>query len=558
MKDITQPFIDRVLMEGITNMVFVMRVGEDSEFYYEFLNRAAMEWTGLNQSVLGKCLRSIYPEEKADFLSEHYNRVKANLESLTFEDTYISPLGERYYTETKLTPLLNEMLKCTHIVALVQDITEKKWSEFEIKESRESLNESREQYRSLFHYNSDAIFSFDLKGRIISGNAAVENVTGYLLNELIGSTFYSLVTTESVNPTKENFQLTLSGLAKNFRTAILNKSGRRIELIVEFTPIIIHKEVVGVYGILKDITENVELHKKYEESENRFKIIAENVNDLITLINETREIIYVSPSCKEILGFNHHEYIGKSYLHNVHPDDIEKFEKAFSFSKEHCQPCKVQFRQRHRTKGWIWSELHAAPVYDGHGRFINMVMLARDITLRKEYESRLKYLAYHDSLTELPNRRLFKKHLMAALKENQKAKDGLAVIMMDIDHFKNINDQMGHDIGDEVIKEFGKRIRKNIRESDIVSRLGGDEFVILLRQVGTIENAEAIAENIQKSMLHPWNIKHYTLKVTVSMGIAMAPSQGATVNSMLKNSDKALYSAKSSGRNTYKTINSFG
>lgn len=395
-------------------------------------------------------------------------------------------------------------------------------------------------------------------GCIINGNAAMKNVTGYLLNELIGSTFYSLVTTENVNTTKEYFQLTLSGVAKNFHTAILNKTGRRIDLIVEFTPIIIHKEVVGVYGILKDITENVTLLKKYEESENRFRIITENVNDLITLVNDTREIIYVSPSYKEILGFNHKEYLGKSYLHNVHPDDKSKLERAFSFSLKHGKPGKIQFKQKHKTKGWIWSELHATPVYDDQGRFIYMLMLASDITLRKEYESKLKHLAYHDSLTELPNRRLFKKHLLAALKECQKVKDGLAVIMVDIDHFKTINDQMGHDIGDRVIKEFGKRIRKNIRESDIVARLGGDEFVILLRGVGSIENVEAIAENIQKSMQNPWHIEHYILKVTISMGIAMAPSQGATVYSMLKNSDKALYSAKSSGRNTFKTINSFG
>lgn len=139
MNKITQPSLDRVLMEGITNMVFVIRVGEDSDFYYDFLNRAAMEGTGLNQSVLGKCFRDVYPREKAQFFYEHYNRVKANIESVTYEDSYVSPLGERYYTETKLTPLLDEMQKCQHIVAIVQDITEKKWVELESRNPGKDL-----------------------------------------------------------------------------------------------------------------------------------------------------------------------------------------------------------------------------------------------------------------------------------------------------------------------------------------------------------------------------------------------------------------------------------
>ena len=558
MYEATDLSLDRVLMDGIRDMVFIIRVGEDSDFYYDFLNRAAMEGTGLTQHVLGKSIREVYPIEAAHFLFTQYQKVVSSHESITYEDSYESPLGEIYYSETKLTPLVDEYKRCTQIVAVVHDITEKKYTELEIKESQERLKESRQRYRSLFDYNSDAILSFDLDGNVLSGNAAVEHITGYILQECIGSSFFSLIVPEHVNPTKKYFQQASGGTVESFRMAMLNKTGKRIELLVMFSPIIIKEEIVGIYGILKDVTENVKILNKFKESENRFRIIAEHAHDLITLLDDKGKIIYASPSYRDIVGFDYKEYVGKFFFHNVHMDDINRLEKAFSMSMENGQTCELQFKQKHRTEGWIWSELHGTPVFDDLGEFSHIVVVSRDITLRKEYESRLEHFAYHDSLTGLPNRRLFIKRLTHALKDFEEKRDGLAVIMMDIDHFKTINDQMGHDIGDEVIEEFGKRVSQNVRGNDLVARLGGDEFIILLPSIESVDHAITIAEKIKKAMQEPWCIKDDVLEVTTSMGIAMAPFQDVTVSSMLKSADEALYGAKSAGRNTYKTRDSLG
>ena len=125
MYEATDLSLDRVLMDGISDMVFIIRVGEDSDFYYDFLNRAAMEGTGLTQSVLGKSIRAVYPIEMAHFLYTQYKKVVSSHESVTYEDSYESPLGEIYYSETKLTPLVDEYKRCTQIVAVVHDITKK-------------------------------------------------------------------------------------------------------------------------------------------------------------------------------------------------------------------------------------------------------------------------------------------------------------------------------------------------------------------------------------------------------------------------------------------------
>lgn len=422
------PF-DRILMDGISDLVFVVKVNADSEFIYEFLNRAAMEGTGLTPNILGKSFQEVFPEESAAILIEQYNKVVAAKECVVYKDYYISPNGEKCYSETKLTPLFDSLKNCKFIVAVVKNISKERWNDLE----------------------------------------KIEKLT-----------------------------------------------------------------------------------IKYEESEELFRTIAEHAHDLITFLDHKGKIIYVSPSYKEILGHNPSEYLGKFFLHNVHPDDKTRVGEEFIQSIKNGVPITVQFKQLNFKNEAVWSEAHGTPIFDNQKKFKHMVVLTRDITLQKEYESKLKYFAFHDPLTCLPNRRLFKEQLIKALKDLQEKHDGLAVIMMDIDHFKSINDQFGHDIGDMVIVEFGKRMSEVIRECDIVARLGGDEFVILLPGIGTIENAVIIADKIKNSMQQPWNIEGNLLEVTISMGIAMAPTHCIDSYALLKTADIALYDAKLAGRNTYK------
>ncbi|MGY0691283.1 PAS domain S-box protein [Virgibacillus sp. FSP13] len=542
---------DRILMDGISDMVFVVRVERDPIFIYDFLNRAAMDETGLSQNAVGRSIRDVYKEETGNFLFEQYKKVITTGETVTYEDSYVSSKDERSYSKTTLTPLFDEQNQCKQIVAVVKDISKEKNARLEMEETWDKLQESNKRYQSLFHHNSDAIILFDLNGRIVDGNIAVESVTGYEPLELVGTTLNSLVVKEDANLLKRLFKQAITGTTKNSRLEIHNKSGQRIELSLKVTPLIIDEQVTGIYGILRDISDVARLIKKLEESEERFRIIAEHAQDLITLLDDRGKIMYVSPSYKNILGFNHPEYVGKFFLHNVHPDDRMTMDKVVIQSIKNEESFTVQFKQYNHKEEPIWCEAHGTPVFDNQGTFKHMVVLTRNISLQKEYERQLEHFALHDPLTGLPNRRLFKECLANSLKEYTEKQNGLAVIMMDIDHFKSINDEMGHDIGDEVIEEFGKRVRETIRDCDIVARLGGDEFVILLPGIGSAENAVTIAKNIQQAMQRPWNLHGNSLKVTTSMGIAMAPAQDATAFSMLKNADIALYEAKNAGRNSY-------
>lgn len=157
-------------MDGINDMVFVVSVENNPfTFTYDFLNRAAMEGTGFTERILGKPIREVYQGEEGTFLYEQYKQAANRGEIVSYEDSYVSPLGEKCYSETKLTPLLDEEEYCYQIVAVVKDTTKMKWAELEKDEAWSHLNESNNRYQSLFHHNPDAIISFDLNGLITNG-----------------------------------------------------------------------------------------------------------------------------------------------------------------------------------------------------------------------------------------------------------------------------------------------------------------------------------------------------------------------------------------------------
>lgn len=536
---------DRVLMEGIQEMVFVVKVAEDS-LRYEFINQAVMDRTELDRQDIGKSFYDTHSHETAEFLNSQYKKVVANGESITYEDAFLSPEKELFYSKTRLTPLCNDAGECTHIVSVVKDITNEKLAKMESLEAWKRLDESRSRYKSLFENNGDAIFTLDFNGQINGGNLTAEKLSLYKMNELAGKRMIDFVVPEDRKRTLKYYRQARNGLFKDYRVSFFQKNGERLGCLIKFIPIKINDVITGFYVIVKDMRELDQMVDLYVESEKNFRVIAENANDVIILINHKTEYLYVSPSIKEVYGFLPGEYMKKQAFHNVHPDDIALVEKNLMKAIQDKQTCTIRLRVEHKTKGWIWSELNGTPVFDEEKNFRHLVMIIRDITLQKEYETKLEFFAYHDSLTGLPNRRYFQERLSESLDGFQKHGKKFAVLLMDIDDFKCINDEWGHEVGDTVIQEFGKRLNSSIDEEDVGARLGGDEFVILLNKAQTEEAAAAAVSRIQEKIEAPWEIAGTTLTVTTSIGIAVAAKEADSTSDMLKIADLAMYEAKKS------------
>jgi len=546
-----EKFYQEVLMNGIKDMVFILKV-VNGDFRFQFVNTAAMERLNLSNRIIGSSILDIEPKEKGKFLYKQYSQVVESKKSYTYEDIY-EESGNKYYAETVLSPFFDEKGAVDQIIAVVRDITQERKALSNAMEMINSLAESNERYHSLFFHNTDGIFVLNKMGYITDGNEASEHITGYKIKELFGKPLKELVDKEDSGNFEHLINEALKGTNQSGDLIFKNKDGQQVNIIFKIIPLLIDEKIIGLYGILKDVTEQIQSINKLEESEKRFRIIAENAHDLITVVNKDGEITYVSPSYNKILGYCNQEYLEKSFLHNVHTEDQERLVEVVSNSIYTGEPFTIQFRQKNAEGVMIWCESIGNPVFNHNNVFQHLVVLTRDITLRREYEAKLKYFAYHDSLTNLPNRLYFKEQFAFAKEQFLTNHTPLALILLDIDHFKQINDNYGHDTGDAVIKEFGARIKAAIRDHDMVARLGGDEFVILLSNIPSSQNALEIAERINQTIRQPWELNGHTLSVTTCMGIATSSSQqNFTESSLMKKADIALYEAKKSGKNCYK------
>jgi diguanylate cyclase (GGDEF)-like protein/PAS domain S-box-containing protein len=546
----TLPF-ERVLMDGIQELVFVLRIGEDSGPFYEFINKAALMRLGLSQDVFEKTLHEVIAKESADRLKDSVQKVANSGKPFSFEDHFVTPLGERFYSKTELSPIFDDNGTCTHVVSLVKDISNEKVTELEVKEALSQLEESRLRYQSLYENNSDAILAMDLDGKILDANNAAVMLTELSVCELVGTEYTDYLKESEKEQARLHFQYSLHGSSHEYRINFLNKDGRETNCIIKYSPIEVEGNITGVYAIIKNMTAMDNLFNRYLESEKRFRIIAENAHDVIFLMNEEKEYVYVSPSCKEIYGFEPSAYLEQPAFRMIHPEDREMMENVMENSISEGKPSKLRIRIRHQTNDWIWTDLHATPVYDEKSCFSHMVLIGRDITLQREYEMQLEKYAYHDSLTELPNRRFFKESLKKQLEKIRGQRKGLAVLLLDIDEFKEINDRWGHGVGDYVIREFGKRLGETVASDGMAARLGGDEFVVLLPDIQTEKDAIHAAERIMVNMKKPWKLADASVMVTTSIGIALAVGGEATASSMLKAADGAMYEAKQSGGNCF-------
>ena len=200
----------------------------------------------------------------------------------------------------------------------------------------------------------------------------------------------------------------------------------------------------------------------------------------------------------------------------------------------------------------VWISISGEPVFDQSGTFTGYRGVGKDITERKLGEERIQYLANHDALTSLPNRARFSDTLNLAIQNARRYRRNFAVLFIDLDRFKNINDTLGHEAGDKLLLEMGLRLTQTVRTSDVVARLGGDEFVVLIQEVGEAKQVETVARKILSALIKPMFIQNQECRVTASIGICIYPADAQDEQALMKNADIAMYRAKEAGKNTYK------
>jgi diguanylate cyclase (GGDEF)-like protein/PAS domain S-box-containing protein len=291
--------------------------------------------------------------------------------------------------------------------------------------------------------------------------------------------------------------------------------------------------------------------RREQQVEARFRSLVQEASDVIVVIDASGRTTFVSPAVKRVLGYAPEERVGKKALDLVHPSDLDTVNKLFSdVSKAPGATATAEARVRHRDGSWRWIEgtatnLLADPNVGG------IVLNYRDVGERKALEEGLTHRAFHDSMTNLANRELFKDRVEHALSLRKVRGDSVAVLFIDLDDFKNVNDSLGHAAGDLLLVAVAERLRESLRPSDTLGRLGGDEFGVLLEDMQHPADAVLIAERITETLHKPFDLSGRQVLMHASIGIVADLSLDETADELVKNADTAMYAAKTEGKGSY-------
>ncbi|WP_052126299.1 sensor domain-containing diguanylate cyclase [Ureibacillus massiliensis] len=405
-------------------------------------------------------------------------------------------------------------------------------------------------YYSLYSFNSDAIFTINEEGYIVDANKAAEQLCGYPKETLEGLFFTTIIDINDQEVAYEKLQQSVTCNFEDFRLTLIHKNKCKINCLVQFIPVDKENIEKGMFLLFKDMSAFDELKEKIAESQIDFQTIAENVQDVIVLMDENKHYLFVSPSCTQMFGYNSDEIVadGRPFL-NIHQDYLDILEENFDKAIESGKPFKVTIKAFHKDKGWIWIDVDGTSVFDNANNFRHMLIVARDVTIQKAYENQLKQFAYYDSLTGLPNRRFFKERINEKIHELNTKEQNFALVLLDIDDFKKVNDQWGHEVGDQAIIEFANRIKSAINDNEIAARLGGDEFIVLLDNAKNEEDVLNFVMKIKTHMKQPFSYENIEFPITTSIGASICKTKNMNDSYFIKSADVALYNVKEKGKN---------
>ncbi len=298
------------------------------------------------------------------------------------------------------------------------------------------------------------------------------------------------------------------------------------------------------------------LHALLQETERSAKIyryFVERSPDIIYLLNFKGEFVFLNSRAENLLGYPKQELVGRHYSVVVHPQDIDRARHAFNERRTGARSTRnfeLRLMRNSQTTGeYLSVEINATGVYDQKRRgssrnFIGTYGIVRDVMERKASEEKMKFNAHHDVLTGLPNRALFDDRLKQGMAQARRSRQMLAVMFLDLDKFKEVNDSLGHAVGDILLRSVSDRLKKCLRDTDTLARIGGDEFMILLPTILETKIVGHVAEKILAVMREPFVLKEQKIIIGCSIGIALYPQDGDTIADLVKNADMAMYRIK--------------
>lgn len=408
-----------------------------------------------------------------------------------------------------------------------------------------------EQIETVLHNLAEGVVWFNRQGQILSFNRSVLELFGYSSDELDRRDIMSLLAKTDVTETDFSISSLITFEEGKNSQIVKNLTGRRGDGGVCYLDLSISELKQGDNTLFMGIIRDTADLKKSEKELGLASKVFENMSEAVGVTDEQNNYVSINPAFTRITGYTQPEVIGKNprLLASKRHDTLFYQKMWESINKDGYWQGEIWDRRKNGEVYPKWLSIVA--IKEAQGRLQNYIAVFSDISERKTADERIHFMAHYDALTELPNRMLLHDRLLQAVISATRQKMKVAVLFLDLDRFKNINDTLGHSIGDLLLQSVAERLKGCIRKSDTVARLGGDEFIAVIPDLHEGAHAAKVAQKILDSLSTHFMIRDIELHTTVSIGISLFPDDGTANDELIANADVAMYRAKENGKNNY-------
>ena len=522
-------------------------IGKNMEGMITSWNRAAEKMYGYTAAeAIGRDLSLLVPPEKQAEIQAIKERIGRGQPIESLETQRRTKSGSLLDVSVSISPIKDATGRISGTSTIARDITLHKRSEGQLKLQSAALEAA-----------ANAIVITDHEGTIVWANRAFTTMTGYSEEEVLGKNPRILKSGEQPPSYYAELWSTISS-GKVWKGEIVNRRKDGTTYTEEMTITPVTRDVGNpanryFIAIKQDISERKQAGDALLFKTALLEAQAETTIDGILVVDESDHIVLANKQFglhfeipEELLNVRDDLLVLKHVMNKVEDPVgfVERVECLYRHRNE-------KSRDELRLKNGKVFDRYSAPLVDSKNCYRGRVWYFRDITDRRLAEERIEFLAYYDALTGLPNRMLLHDRLAKALAGARRRKERVALLFLDLDRFKNINDSLWHSVGDLVLQEVAERLKRWAREQDTVARIGGDEFVIVLNSVKDIPDAAVAAERLMDTITAKFDVQGHSLSINCSLGISTFPEHGADGETLIKNADAAMYSAKESGRHNF-------
>ena len=520
----------------------------DTERRYKFVNKTFLVQRGkARHEVIGKTAEEVLGHQAAALATPFVKRAISG-ETVVYERLVpTAEAGPRWH-RVRAVPDIGLSGKVQGLYVVGTDIHEIRLAHQELENSEAELSSAMDSLPYSMAY-VDKSYCYRLVNR------RLESLLGKRRDELIGKDLLTVLGQDTFNEVKPVWDRALSGETVSAERLVKNSDGVQRWMAFRYTPRYdADGKLIGFYSAATDIDElkraEIELRRANWMLTSHFE------NSPLAVIEWDHEfrVRRWSQQAEKIFGWSESDVLGRHFRdwHFVVEDDDPQFAAVNMRLMEDGHPRTTSLNRNYRNDGRIiWCEWYNSSLRDAAGKVVSILSLAQDVTTRVLAEERLVYQATHDGLTSLPNRAMLQDRMQQAVSRARRSGVRVGALFIDLDRFKEVNDTLGHRIGDELLREIADRLKRTLRDSDFLVRLSGDEFMVLVEQLEDLDSARLVAEKILEEIRRPTRIEGHEIHVSASIGISLFPDDASDVESLLKNSDMAMYRAKEMGKNAF-------